>query len=61
METGTAKLAHKLNDEALAKKLVGAGFDTPRKIEQATNKALRESADLSQAELKRVRAVFPKR
>jgi hypothetical protein len=61
MEPGTAKLAHKLdNDAALAEKLVNAGFDTPGKIERATNRELRETADLSPAELKQVRAVFPK-
>jgi hypothetical protein len=61
MEPTIAKLAHKLgNDEALATKLVNAGFDTPTKIKQATNGELREYADLSRAELKRVRAAFPK-
>ena len=60
MEPKTAKLAHKLGDAALAGKLVGAGFDTPVKIERAADGELRESADLSQAELERARAVFPK-
>ena len=61
MEPKTAKLAHKLSDAALAGKLVEAGFDTEGKIKRATNKELRELAGLGQAELKRVRAAFPKR
>jgi hypothetical protein len=60
MKPETAKLAHELDDETLAGKLVGAGFDTPGRIKRATNKALRESAGLSHAEVKRVRAAFPK-
>ena len=61
MEPETAKLAHRLDDAELAGKLAGAGFDAPGKIERATNKKLQEAADLSQTELKRVRAAFPRR
>lgn len=60
MEPATAKLARKLDDAALAGKLVGAGFSTPGRIERATDRELREGAGLGQAELKRVRAVFPR-
>lgn len=60
MKPETAKLAHKLDDAALAGKLVAARFDTPGRIERATDRELREGAGLGQAELKRVRAVFPK-
>ncbi len=61
MDPSTVKLAKKLNDAALAGKLVAAGFDTPGNIERTTNRDLRELAGLGQAELKQVRAVFPKR
>jgi hypothetical protein len=48
-------------DNWLGCTLAAAGFDTPGKIERATDRELKGSAGLSQAELKRARAVFPKR
>lgn len=59
MKATTAKLARKLDDAALAEKLAGAGFTAPTQIEQATDRELRGLAGLDQAELERVRAVFP--
>jgi len=52
------KLARKLGDEGLAKKLIEAGYDTPRKIKNAKNADLERV--VGRAGVTKVRAVLPK-
>ena len=60
MNVSARKLTVKLNDPALAALLVGAGFDNPRKIRDASDKDLKAIPDLGQASLEKVRERFPK-
>ncbi len=53
-----SKLGIKLEDEALAQKLIEAGLDTPRKIRDAKNSDLEKAVGRSGKD--KVRAKLPK-
>jgi len=59
MTTRERKLAIKLRDRELAKRLVAAGLDTPAKIKAVSNAALKKAAG-GQKNVDRIRERIPK-
>lgn len=55
------KLSIKLNDPALAMKLVKAGYDTPTKIRKATNAELEAINGIGKTTVTSLRKVCPRR
>lgn len=58
LDVRTQRLSRKL-DQDVAEKLVAAGFDTPRKIKAATDRALRAIDGIGQAAVTAIREQFP--
>lgn len=61
MNSRISKLAKRLGDRELAEILVEAGFGLPGDIRRATNKQLKEIEGIGVAQVRTIRAVFPKR
>lgn len=61
MNSQVSKLASRLGDQGLAEILVEAGFGSPGDIRRATNKRLKEIEGIGVAQVRAIRAVFPKR
>ena len=61
MNSQVSKLANRLDDRELAEILVEAGFGLPSDIRRATNKRLKEIDGIGVAQVRAIRAVFPKR
>ena len=61
MDVKVQKLAIKLRDAELARKLAVAGFDNPAKIRNAEDKDLRAINGIGQASLDKIRGRLPKK